>query len=81
MLPLCCQGVEIQRVWSLHDVLLSLDYTSEENKQIIDLLLQCFNCPNYIRNDDVSRVVSGCSVCLSLWFESHCRGFVCELSA
>ncbi|XP_056290546.1 condensin-2 complex subunit G2 [Pseudoliparis swirei] len=48
-------GVEIQRVWSLHDVLLSLDYTSEENKQIIDLLLQCFNCPNYIRNDDGKR--------------------------
>ncbi|TNN70777.1 Condensin-2 complex subunit G2 [Liparis tanakae] len=74
-------GVEIQRVWSLHDVLLSLDYTSEENKQIVDLLLQCFHRPNYIRNDDVSRVTSGCSVRLSLWFESHCRGFVCEPSA
>uniref|UniRef100_A0A8C3ATL9 Non-SMC condensin II complex, subunit G2 n=1 Tax=Cyclopterus lumpus TaxID=8103 RepID=A0A8C3ATL9_CYCLU len=48
-------GVEIQRVWSLHDVLLSLDYTSEENKQIIDLLLQCFHRPNYIRNDDGKR--------------------------
>uniref|UniRef100_A0A8C3AZ80 Non-SMC condensin II complex, subunit G2 n=1 Tax=Cyclopterus lumpus TaxID=8103 RepID=A0A8C3AZ80_CYCLU len=43
------------RVWSLHDVLLSLDYTSEENKQIIDLLLQCFHRPNYIRNDDGKR--------------------------
>ncbi|XP_075936822.1 condensin-2 complex subunit G2 [Anarhichas minor] len=48
-------GVEIQRVWSLHDVLLSLDYTSEENKQIIDLLLQCFHRPTYIRNDDGKR--------------------------
>uniref|UniRef100_A0A665X4M4 Non-SMC condensin II complex, subunit G2 n=1 Tax=Echeneis naucrates TaxID=173247 RepID=A0A665X4M4_ECHNA len=36
-------GVEIQRVWSLHDVLLSLDYTSEDNKPIINLLLQCFH--------------------------------------
>lgn len=49
-----CQGAEIQRVWSLHDVLLSLGYTSEGNKQIIDLLLQCFHRPLYIRNDDVS---------------------------
>ncbi|XP_008289557.1 condensin-2 complex subunit G2 [Stegastes partitus] len=48
-------GAEIQRVWSLHDVLLSLDYTSEDNKQIINLLLQCFQCPTYIRNDDGKR--------------------------
>ncbi|GLD54659.1 condensin-2 complex subunit G2 [Lates japonicus] len=48
-------GVEIQRLWSLHDVLLSLDYTSEDNKQIIDLLLQCFHRPVYIRNDDGKR--------------------------
>lgn len=48
-------GVEIQRVWSLHDVLLSLDYTSEDNKQIIDLLLQCFHRPIFIRNDDGKR--------------------------
>uniref|UniRef100_A0A4W6FIK5 Non-SMC condensin II complex, subunit G2 n=1 Tax=Lates calcarifer TaxID=8187 RepID=A0A4W6FIK5_LATCA len=48
-------GVEIQRLWSLHDVLLSLDYTSEDNKQIIDLLLQCFHRPIYIRNDDGKR--------------------------
>ncbi|KAK2859568.1 hypothetical protein Q5P01_004188 [Channa striata] len=48
-------GVEIQRVWSLHDVLLSLDYTAEENKQIIDLLSQCFHRPTYIRHDDGKR--------------------------
>ncbi|XP_039983579.1 condensin-2 complex subunit G2 isoform X2 [Xiphias gladius] len=48
-------GVEIQRLWSLHDVLLSLDYTSEDNKQIIDLLLQCFHRHIYIRNDDGKR--------------------------
>lgn len=59
-----CQGVEIQRVWSLHDVLLSVDYTSEDNKQIIDLLLQCFHRPTYIRSDDVSRVISRSCVCI-----------------
>ncbi|XP_040921195.1 condensin-2 complex subunit G2 isoform X2 [Toxotes jaculatrix] len=48
-------GVEIQRLWSLHDVLLSLDYTSEDNKQIIDLLLQCFHRPVHIRHDDGKR--------------------------
>ncbi|KAM9712590.1 condensin-2 complex subunit G2 [Menidia menidia] len=48
-------GAEIQRVWSLHDVLLSMDYTSEDNKQIIDLLLQCFHRPIYIRHDDGKR--------------------------
>ncbi|KAM4718590.1 LOW QUALITY PROTEIN: condensin-2 complex subunit G2 [Anableps anableps] len=48
-------GAEIQRVWSLRDVLMSLDYTSENSKQIIDLLLQCFHHPTHIRNDDGKR--------------------------
>ncbi|XP_069015631.1 condensin-2 complex subunit G2 [Embiotoca jacksoni] len=48
-------AAEIQRVWSLHDVLLSLDYTSEDNSQIIDLLLQCFHRPVYFKNDDGKR--------------------------
>lgn len=47
------QVSEIQRVWSLHSVLLTLDYTSEDNKEMIDLLLQCFNQPVFIQNDDV----------------------------
>lgn len=87
------QGVEIQRVWSLHDVLLSLDYTSEDNKQIIDLLLQCFHRPVYIRNDDVSTMIFSCCVCFRtvpvilcflffcfLFFVFFC-GLMCELSA
>ncbi|KAM3860758.1 condensin-2 complex subunit G2 [Diretmus argenteus] len=49
------QGPEIQRLWGLHDVLLSLDFTAEENKQIIDLLLQCFHRVTYIRHDDGKR--------------------------
>ncbi|XP_028288845.1 condensin-2 complex subunit G2 [Parambassis ranga] len=48
-------GAEIQRVWSLHNVLLGLDYTREENQQITDLLLQCFHSPFYIRSDDGKR--------------------------
>ncbi|XP_043960274.1 condensin-2 complex subunit G2 isoform X1 [Gambusia affinis] len=48
-------AAEIQRVWSLHNVLKSLEYTSENNKQIIDLLLQCFHHPTHIRNDDGKR--------------------------
>uniref|UniRef100_A0A3P9KMK7 Non-SMC condensin II complex, subunit G2 n=1 Tax=Oryzias latipes TaxID=8090 RepID=A0A3P9KMK7_ORYLA len=48
-------GAEIQRLWSLHDVLLTLDYMSEDHKQIKDLLLQCFQRPAYIRSDDGKR--------------------------
>lgn len=47
------QVTEIQRVWSLHNVLLTLDSTSEDNKEMIDLLLQCFNRPVFLKNDDV----------------------------
>lgn len=47
------QVTEIQRVWSLHNVLLTLDYTLDDNKEMIDLLLQCFNRPVFIKNDDV----------------------------
>ncbi|XP_034058717.1 condensin-2 complex subunit G2-like [Gymnodraco acuticeps] len=45
-------GTEIQRVWSLREVLLGLDYTSEDNKQMMDLLLKCFQRPAFLRNDD-----------------------------
>lgn len=48
-------SVEIQRVWSLHEVLLTLDYNSDQTKEITDVLLQCFQRPIYIRNDDGKR--------------------------
>ncbi|KAJ4920329.1 hypothetical protein JOQ06_027979 [Pogonophryne albipinna] len=48
-------GTEIQRVWSLREVLLGLDYTSEDNKQMMDLLLKCFQRPAFLRNDDGKR--------------------------
>ncbi|KAM9839257.1 condensin-2 complex subunit G2 [Aulostomus maculatus] len=50
-------GIEIQRIWSLHDVILSLDYASEDNQLIIDLLLQCCQSPTHIRNDDGKRLL------------------------
>ncbi|XP_053715886.1 condensin-2 complex subunit G2 [Synchiropus splendidus] len=48
-------GAEIQRLWNLHSVILTLDYKSEDNRQIVDLLLQCFHSPSFIRNDDGKR--------------------------
>ncbi|KAJ4920323.1 hypothetical protein JOQ06_027973 [Pogonophryne albipinna] len=48
-------GTEIQRVWSLREVLLGLDNTSEDNKQMMDLLLKCFQRPAFLRNDDGKR--------------------------
>uniref|UniRef100_A0A3B3ZF27 Uncharacterized protein n=1 Tax=Periophthalmus magnuspinnatus TaxID=409849 RepID=A0A3B3ZF27_9GOBI len=30
------------RIWNLHEVVLTLDYNSDDNKEITDLLLQCF---------------------------------------
>ncbi|XP_056869184.1 condensin-2 complex subunit G2 isoform X1 [Takifugu flavidus] len=46
---------EIQRVWSLHNVLLTLDYTAEDNNEMIDLLLECFHRPMFIKNDNGKR--------------------------
>ncbi|XP_072307058.1 condensin-2 complex subunit G2 [Eucyclogobius newberryi] len=48
-------NVEIQRIWNLHEVVLTLDYTSDDNKEITDLLLQCFYRSDMIRNDDGKR--------------------------
>lgn len=63
-------------------MLLSVDYTSEDNKQIIDLLLQCFHRPIYIKNDDVSRVIfSHCEFqSQSLWFFLYLIVVVLSLS-
>ncbi|KAJ0059729.1 hypothetical protein NL108_011219, partial [Boleophthalmus pectinirostris] len=48
-------SVEIQRIWNLHEVVLTLDYNSDDNKEIADLLLQCFYRSDIIRNDDGKR--------------------------
>lgn len=67
-LCVCCQVSEIHRVWALHPVLLALDYTAEDNKQIVDLLLQCLNNSSYLQADDVS----GVSLSLSLFPSRRC---------
>lgn len=54
VLSLCCQGAEIRRLWGFHDVLLCVDFALEDNKEMVDLLLQCLLNINYIKNDDVS---------------------------
>lgn len=51
------QAAEIQRVWNLHDVLLSVDYAAEETKGMINLLEDGFVCPSFFRNDDVSGAI------------------------
>lgn len=45
-------------------MLLSLDYEAEDNKEIINLLLECFQRPIYLRNEDVSNVIFSCSMYL-----------------
>ncbi|CAL9698109.1 unnamed protein product [Knipowitschia caucasica] len=50
-------SVEIQRLWSLHEVLLTIDCASDENQAISDLLLQCFVRPDIIKNDDGKRLL------------------------
>ncbi|KAK1885513.1 Condensin-2 complex subunit G2 [Dissostichus eleginoides] len=49
-------GTEIQRVCSLREVVLGLDYTSKDNMQMMDLLLMCFQSPAFLKNDDVSSL-------------------------
>lgn len=51
------QAAEVQRVWNLHNVLLSVDYAAEETKEMINLLEDGFVCPNFFRHDDVSEKI------------------------
>ncbi|XP_029612013.1 condensin-2 complex subunit G2 [Salmo trutta] len=48
---------EIQRLWGFHEVLLTVDFSSEDSKELIDLLLQCFLSVNHIRNQDGKRLM------------------------
>lgn len=61
------QAAEIQRVWNLHDVLLSVDYAAEETKGMINLLEDGFICPSFFRNDDVGGAIVS-PVCLFFLF-------------
>ncbi|KAK0137768.1 Condensin-2 complex subunit G2 [Merluccius polli] len=48
-------GAEIQRLWELHEVLLGVDFNSEDNKQLVELLLECYFSMSYVRRDDGKR--------------------------
>ncbi|XP_023828703.1 condensin-2 complex subunit G2 [Salvelinus sp. IW2-2015] len=48
---------EIRRLWGFHEVLLTVDFSSEDSKELIDLLLQCFLSVNHIRNEDGKRLM------------------------
>lgn len=52
-----CKVAEIQRVWNLHNVLLSVDYAAEETKGMINLLEDGFVCPTFFRHDDVGGAI------------------------
>ena len=44
-------------MWGLHEVLLSVDFQSEDSEEMMDLLLRCFLSGNHIKHDDVSVCV------------------------
>ncbi|XP_077591805.1 condensin-2 complex subunit G2 [Stigmatopora nigra] len=48
-------GAEIQRLWSLHKVLLNVDYQSESGKQLGEQLARCFLRRPFLRSDDGKR--------------------------
>ncbi|XP_046880191.1 condensin-2 complex subunit G2 [Hypomesus transpacificus] len=50
-------GAEIQRMWGLHEVLLSVDFQSEDSEEMMDLLLRCFLSGNHIKHDDGKRLM------------------------
>ncbi|XP_060771598.1 condensin-2 complex subunit G2 [Neoarius graeffei] len=46
---------ELNRLYSLHDVLLSVEFDSERGQYITDHLLQCFLSTNHIRREEGKR--------------------------
>ncbi|KAJ3611370.1 hypothetical protein NHX12_021386 [Muraenolepis orangiensis] len=54
-LTLKTPGAQIQRLWDLHQVLPGLDFSSEDNKQLLGLLLECYLSMSFIRNQDGNR--------------------------
>ncbi|KAG7488436.1 hypothetical protein MATL_G00034550 [Megalops atlanticus] len=51
-------GPEIKRLWSIHEVLLSVDFKAEESKGIVDLLLQCYLSVAYIMREEGRRFLT-----------------------
>ncbi|KAJ8277591.1 hypothetical protein GJAV_G00077250, partial [Gymnothorax javanicus] len=53
-------GPEIQRLWNLHEVLLTVDFEAEESREVKDLLLQCFLSVAHIRREEGRRFLTFC---------------------
>ncbi|KAG5850328.1 hypothetical protein ANANG_G00081060 [Anguilla anguilla] len=49
---------EMQRLWSLHEVLLTLDFEAEDSREVADLLLQCFLSVAHIRREEGRRFLT-----------------------
>ncbi|XP_006634573.2 condensin-2 complex subunit G2 [Lepisosteus oculatus] len=45
----------LQRLWNLHEVLLTFSFDSEDSKGLSDLLLQCFLSVNHIKREEGRR--------------------------
>lgn len=46
------------RLWRIHQALYCFGYDLEENRDIKDMLLECFINVNYIKKEEVSRFFS-----------------------
>ncbi|XP_033849581.3 condensin-2 complex subunit G2-like [Acipenser ruthenus] len=51
-------AADIQRLWNLHQALLSFDYDSEDSSEVKDMLLQCFLSVNHIKREEGRRFLS-----------------------
>uniref|UniRef100_A0A673TSS0 Condensin-2 complex subunit G2 n=1 Tax=Suricata suricatta TaxID=37032 RepID=A0A673TSS0_SURSU len=51
-------GVDICRLWRIHQALYCFDYDSEESKEINDMLLECFISVKYIKKEEGRRFLS-----------------------
>uniref|UniRef100_A0A8C4PFJ4 Condensin-2 complex subunit G2 n=1 Tax=Equus asinus TaxID=9793 RepID=A0A8C4PFJ4_EQUAS len=51
-------GVNICRLWHIHQALYCFDYDLEESREIKDMLLECFINVNYIKKEEGRRFLS-----------------------
>ncbi|VFV21653.1 condensin-2 complex subunit g2 [Lynx pardinus] len=51
-------GVDICRLWRIHQALYCFDYDLEESKEIKDMLLECFISVKYIKKEEGRRFLS-----------------------
>ncbi|XP_008831281.1 condensin-2 complex subunit G2 [Nannospalax galili] len=51
-------GANVCRIWRIHQALYCFDYNLEENREIKDMLLECFINVNYIKKEEGRRFLS-----------------------